>query len=112
MSILTTRTFVLLHGSVKSNYYFQYIDVGCFGHGGDSSIMKTNKLFNLLCTYHNLYLPNSLWEQPMPYVFVADEAFGLCTNVMRPYPVRKLTWNQTLVNCTVQSTAFNVDFAY
>lgn len=81
---------------VDSNYYFRYIDVGSFGHEGDSNILKTTKLnlptsFKLAtaCTF-----ANDLSGQPMPYVFVADEAFAMCENIMRPYSARKLTWQQ------------------
>jgi hypothetical protein len=34
-------------------------------------------------------VPN--FEQPLPHVFVGDEAFPLSENLMRPYPKRSVT---------------------
>ncbi|GBN13465.1 hypothetical protein AVEN_263389-1 [Araneus ventricosus] len=34
----------------------------------------------------------------MTYVFVADEAFAMCKNIMRPYLAKKLTWQQRICN--------------
>jgi hypothetical protein len=36
-------------------------------------------------------LPN--FEQPLPYVFVGDEAFPLSNNLVRPYPRKSVTGN-------------------
>lgn len=94
---------IVLMAVVDSNYYFRYIDVGSFGHEGDSNILKTTKLGKQIYQQalnlpQPVPLPNDLSGQPMPYVFVADEAFAMCENVMRPYPARKLTWQQRVFN--------------
>ncbi|GBM25170.1 hypothetical protein AVEN_96722-1 [Araneus ventricosus] len=34
----------------------------------------------------------------MPYVSVADEAFTMCKIIVRPYPAKKLTWQQRVNN--------------
>jgi len=33
------------------------------------------------------------FNQTLPFVFVADEAFLLCDNIMRPYPKSHITGN-------------------
>lgn len=80
---------------VDSNYCFRYIDVGAFGREGESNVLKATDFGKSI--YNNtLDLPpltpiqNDPSKIPMPYVFVADEAFGMCQNIMRPYTAKNL----------------------
>lgn len=94
---------VVLMAAVDSNYYFRYIDVGSYGHEGDSNIFKAtsfgkkvyNKTLNLPLPGYILNDPSRI---PMPYVFVADEAFAMCENIMRPYPGKNMTWRERVLN--------------
>ncbi|GBM56838.1 hypothetical protein AVEN_227345-1 [Araneus ventricosus] len=88
---------------VDSNYDFRYIDVRSVANEGDSNILKATKLDKQIYQQTlNLPqpepLPNNPSGQPMPYVFLADEAFAMCKSIMRPYPAKKLTWQQRVYN--------------
>ncbi|CAI6357997.1 unnamed protein product [Macrosiphum euphorbiae] len=79
---------IVLLAVVDSNYRFTYIHVGSFGKDSDSSIFKNSSLWNKLQNNSlNIPSPNFIpgINIPIPYAFVGDEAFGLSTNVLRPY---------------------------
>lgn len=78
-----------------ADYCFTYIDIGAFGKEGDSNVLKGSNIGQKIYSgYLNLPGPQPLENesQPTPYVFVADEAFALCQNVMRPYPRKNITF--------------------
>lgn len=73
---------------VDADYKFLVIDVGAFGKNSDASIFRTSSLGKGLKD-GSLHLPppklppggNTI----LPHVIVGDEAFPLCTYLMRPY---------------------------
>lgn len=69
------------------------MDIGALGHNSDASIFRKSKFGKaILEESENLCLPPpeilTGTNQVAPFVFVADEAFPLHTNLMRPYPGR------------------------
>ncbi|KAL4118878.1 hypothetical protein QTP88_011760 [Uroleucon formosanum] len=77
---------------VDANLCFICIDVGAYRRESDSTVFKQ-------CTFgKKLYAQQLNIPKPicfpntesslLPYVFLADEAFGLHTNFLRPYPGR------------------------
>lgn len=84
------KTFsIVLLALVDANYRFIWIDVGSYGKNSDSGIFSTSSLCKNL-EENKLNVPN---DAPLPgtdihapYVIVADEAFPLKRNLMRPYP--------------------------
>ena len=42
--------------------------------------------------------PLSYEDQDTPYFFVTDDAFALCTNMMKPYSHRDLTHDERIFN--------------
>jgi len=79
---------------VDANLNFISIDVGAYGREADPSVFRESvfgqKLYsNLLQIPEPRALPSSE-NNIQPFVFVADEAFGFHTNVMRPFPGRDL----------------------
>lgn len=87
---------VVLMAVADSNYCFTYIDVGSFGHDGDCNILKSTEVGKQIYSRTlNLPqpapLPNDPLQLVMPYVFVADEAFAVSENLLRPYPAKNLT---------------------
>lgn len=73
---------IVLMAVVDSDYCFRYIDVGSFGNESDSNILKSTNLGkSLYGKTLNLPQPEPLSNcqqgLSLPYVFVADEAFGL-----------------------------------
>ena len=79
----------VLMAAVDADYKFITIDVESvrrFSDGNIFSICVLAKKWNKR-TLH--FLPPALlhnFEQPLPYVFVGDEALPLSNNLMRPYP--------------------------
>eukprot|EP00102_Acyrthosiphon_pisum_P012012 XP_008180991.1 PREDICTED: uncharacterized protein LOC103308758 [Acyrthosiphon pisum] len=80
---------VVLMALVDANYNFLYADIGCQGRISDGGVFRNTTLFkkienNLLLLPADQPLPTK--TLPMPYVIVADDAFALSTNIMKPYP--------------------------
>jgi hypothetical protein len=78
----------------NAKYEFVIVDAGAFGRQSDGGIFK-NSAFGSAFERQEVPLPDPIplpnTDYPeMPYVFVADEAFGLKTNMMRPFPGRDL----------------------
>ncbi|XP_060864897.1 uncharacterized protein LOC132941058 [Metopolophium dirhodum] len=65
---------IILMAVVDANLSFICIDFGAYGRESDSTVFKQS----------------TFESSPLPYVFLADEAFGLHTNLLRPYPGRGL----------------------
>lgn len=87
-----THSIVLL-AIADANYKFIFVDIGTPGRHSDSGIFKTSTFGRLVTSDpHKLNIPNKSVlpgsEKECPYVFVADEAFPLLHNIMRPYPGR------------------------
>jgi hypothetical protein len=77
-----------------TNYCFSYVDIGSYGKCSDSGIF-TNCSFWEQINSNSLNIPESVplegtTSPSIPYVFVADEAFGLSKHVMRPYGGKNL----------------------
>lgn len=78
---------------VDSSYRFTYIHVDSFGRDSDSTIFKNSSLWNKLQNSSlNIPSPNFIpgINIPILYAFVGDEAFGLSTNVLKPYAEKYL----------------------
>lgn len=78
----------MLLAVVDANYCFTYAQVGCQGRISDGGVFKNTKLYKELI-HNKLNLPDADALQkrnlPVPYVFVADDAFPLTENIMKPY---------------------------
>ncbi|XP_050312544.1 uncharacterized protein LOC126747785 [Anthonomus grandis grandis] len=78
------------------DYKFITIDVGSMGRFSDGNIFGSSVLAKKLKN-NTLNIPPAslipIIDDPMPYVFVGDEAFPLCENLMRPYPKRSVMDN-------------------
>lgn len=80
---------IVLLALVDKNYKFIFADVGCQGRISDGGVFRNSLLFQRLSRGDlNLPAPSPLpgCDDAMPYVFVADNAFPLHTNIMKPYP--------------------------
>ena len=101
---------------VDANLSFICIDVRAYGRESDSTVFKQ-------CTFgKKLYaqqlnipkptcLPNTE-SSPLPYVFLADEAFGLHSNLWRPYPGRGLNDKRRVFNYRLSRTRRTVECAF
>lgn len=79
---------VALQALVDANYKFLNIDVGGHGKQSDAGTFKASPLYKKLIN-GTLNLPeNGVLSESMltmPYVILADEAYLLMKNVLRPY---------------------------
>ena len=82
---------IVLLASVDANYCFTVIDIGASGRESDGGIFTRSSFGK--CFENNSSsipldkekeLPNS--TEKLPLVFVADDAFPLLNNIMKPYP--------------------------
>ena len=79
---------------VDANYCFTFIDVGNYGSNADGTVFSKSE-FGQLFLSHKLdtpgpkAIPNAPQFGNLPHVIVADEAFPLKPNIMRPYPRSK-----------------------
>ncbi|CAK1597470.1 unnamed protein product [Parnassius mnemosyne] len=71
---------IILFAVVDANYNFIYIDVGTNGRANDTCVFEKSTL-NEAITANLLNIPNE-------GVFVADDAFPLKTNILKPYNTR------------------------
>ncbi|KAH9635563.1 hypothetical protein HF086_003177 [Spodoptera exigua] len=93
----------VLMAVVDADYCFTFIDVGAYGKHSDSNIFKNSNLEKGISSGsiplpNNHNLPNDENGNPMPFVFVGDEAFAVSNHVMRPYPDRNLSPKQRIFN--------------
>ncbi|RVE54881.1 hypothetical protein evm_000248 [Chilo suppressalis] len=80
---------IVLMALVDKKYRFMYADVGCQGRISDGGVFRNSSLFEKL-ERDALHIPGPSAlpgsDIMAPYVFVADNAFPLHTNIMKPYP--------------------------
>lgn len=73
----------------EADYCFTLVEIGAEGRQSDGGIFAKSK-FGQLCERGEINIPQPSAVEPngpiLPYVFVADEAFGLKQFMMRPYP--------------------------
>lgn len=86
-----------------ADYKFVCIDVGAYGHSNDSEVFKNSnmgrrfqeKSFNIP---NGRRLPNDENGKIIPFCIVADEAFGLADNILRPYARANLSYGKRIFN--------------
>lgn len=93
---------VVLMAVADSNYRFTYVDVGAYGSECDSSIFKESSLWKSI-QEKSLELPPAKplpgTEAPnVPYFLIGDEAFGLNTNLLRPFGGKELSQKKRIFN--------------
>lgn len=79
---------IVLFAIVDANYKFMYANVGCQGRISDGGVFKSTAFRKLMETSSlNIPLEKALpgRMKPIPYVIVADDAFPLSPNIMKPY---------------------------
>ncbi|KAK7175588.1 hypothetical protein R3I93_002497 [Phoxinus phoxinus] len=94
---------VVLLAVVDAQYCFRVVDVGCYGRTSDGGVLA-NSTFGqalrdgTLGLPQDALLPGAEHLGPQPHVFVADEAFPLRRNLMRPFPGHNLSSRQRVFN--------------
>ncbi|XDV17638.1 hypothetical protein PO909_023470, partial [Leuciscus waleckii] len=72
-------------------YRFRLVDIGAYGRNSDGGTLAASAFGSALRQSslripEDSPLPGAEHLGAMPYVFLADEAFPLCRNILRPYP--------------------------
>ena len=110
---------IVLLALVDADYEFTYIDVVCNGRVPDGGVLKNSTLNEALINNY-LYIPppepleGEKSQLLMPYVFVADDAFPLKNNIMKPYNSWNLSVEQRIFNyqlsraCRIAENAFGI----
>ncbi|KAM4043690.1 uncharacterized protein ACNLHF_013942 [Anomaloglossus baeobatrachus] len=92
---------IVLMAVADAKYNFIAIDVGAHGSTGDSRVLQNSQI-GLQFIYNSEFIPAPepipRSDIPFPYVFVADEAFPLLQNLLRPFPRRGLDLPRRIFN--------------
>ena len=81
----------MLLAVVDAKYRFRVVDIGAYGRNSDGGTLSVSAFGtalrqNTLGIPADSPLPGAEHLGPMPHVLLADEAFPLRRNIMRPYP--------------------------
>lgn len=94
---------------------FVTVDVGEYGRNSDGRALKESK-FGKALQDGRLQVPNPTPlpgdNELFPYFSVADEAFPLTSNIMKPYPKRNLNNNKRIFNGRLSRGRKSVECAF
>lgn len=79
---------VVLMALVDAEYCFQFVDCGCQGRISDGGVYENTVLYKkILRNELNIPPPEPLpgRTKPIPYVFIADDAFPFSPTLMKPH---------------------------
>jgi len=96
---------IFLMAVADANYYFTGIDIGSYGHEGDSYVFRKSNFWKHF-TAGQLDLPgdkplpsnDSREGTPVPHVLLGDEVFDLSKNLLGPYPSKNLSHEKRIYN--------------
>lgn len=93
-----TNSIVLL-GLVDAKYRFIYVNIGVNGRISDGGVFHQSSLCKAI-SENSINFPQAepIVGQSLPYVIVADEAFSLSPNLMKPYSRRDLSHDRKVFN--------------
>lgn len=89
---------IVLMAVVSADYEFLYVDVGKNGRLSDGGVFARSEFYRRLQTGGLELPPDEDNVEGLPFVFLADEAFGLGPHLMRPFPQRTLTPERRVFN--------------
>ena len=106
---------ILLQAVVDADYKLIAIDVGTPGRESDSGNFRTSSLFHAL-EAGSLNIPSEqnlpFTDIKAPFVLLADEGFPLLPYLMRPYPVKSLTYEKRIFNYRLSRARNTVECAF
>ena len=108
---------IVLMAVVDGNYRFLNINVGAKGSTSDGGVFQhidftQDMEGGLLDIPPAEALPGGDPNKPVPYFFVADEAFPLKTWIMKPVPRRNLTQAEAIYNYRISRARRDVENAF
>ncbi|XP_046408436.1 putative nuclease HARBI1 [Ischnura elegans] len=106
---------IVLLALVDAQYKFLFADVGCNGRISDGGVYRDSVLSEAI-SRNSFNFPPSMnlpgMNQPVPYVIVADDAFPLTKNIMKPYKSRHLSVEQKVYNYRLSRARRTVENAF
>ncbi|XP_058625890.1 uncharacterized protein LOC131536781 [Onychostoma macrolepis] len=108
---------IVLLGVVDANYCFRVINVGAYGRGSDGGTLRDSAFgraleAGTLKIPPDACLPGAEHLGPLPYAFVADEAFPLRRHLLRPYPGKNLQRCKRIFNYRLSRARLVVENAF
>ena len=100
---------------VDANYRFTYVNIGCNRRISDGGVFKISSLLEAL-NNDLLGIPPAIppadFETRLPYVIVADDAFPLKKNLLKPFPFRNLSIEERIFNYMLSRARHIVENAF
>ncbi|XP_068088590.1 protein SLX4IP isoform X3 [Hyperolius riggenbachi] len=106
---------VVLMAIADSTHHFVAVDVGAYRSADDPKIFRSSLMGKkILEGKFNMPTPRPIEKggDPFPFVFVADEAFSLSNNIMKPYPKRGLDATGKIFNYRLSRAQNQVEYAF
>lgn len=108
---------IILMAVVNAQYEFIFVDVGAEGKASDGGVWKKTSLFEYLSDELNpLNVPEPSpipgIRDAMPYFFVADDAFALTPNLMKPYSMQGISKRNRIYNYRLSRSRMVVENAF
>nr|CAH7751209.1 unnamed protein product [Callosobruchus chinensis] len=106
---------IVLQALVDANYKFINIDVGGYGKQSDGGTFKASALYRKIINGtlnlpEDSLLPNS--NLSMPHVIIADEAYPLMRNLLKPYSKQELNEEKEYFNKRLSRARRTVECAF
>jgi hypothetical protein len=80
---------IVLSATVDANYNFIFVNTGCQGRTSDGGVFRNTSVYRKLMN-NSLHLPQGTQlpgrTKEVSYVFVADDAFTLHSNILKSHP--------------------------
>lgn len=107
---------IVLFAVVDAHYNFLYVNIGCQGRISDAGVFA-NTEFKQFLGQCKLNLPSEMplegRQKQIPHVFVADDAFPLQQNIMKPYPgIQGKCTKKRIFNCRLSRARRVVENAF
>ena len=106
---------IVLQGIVDAKYRFVFIDVGGYGKQSDGGTLQASDFYKVLKN-NGLDIPDPAilpgTNVKAPYVFIADQAYPLLNNMLKPYPGSNLTIDKASFNARLSRARKSVECAF
>lgn len=95
---------LFIYITCDSNYLFTFMDIGSYGKSSDNGIFKYSQLYaytKMINGSLKIPSPTSIGDNTTvkySYVIVADEAFPLTEQLLRPYGGKNLSYEKKIFN--------------
>lgn len=108
---------IIMMALVDADYRFIDVSIGAQGRLGDGAVFKDGSLYrklvqNRLNLPPDKSLPGDENSNKLPYIFLADDAFPLKRNIMKPYAKKDLSEGKRIFNYRLSRGRRTVENAF